>query len=152
MPTLVSIFRAVGVFIPQPSARIWVTLGGFGSHPCRLVSISYRLTLDCHGRGREFESRRPHDSPKQWGGITKNREGDYGQDSSRHIDLQVEVRRYKYSLNGRLLSEQTLNQRPRVLQGLNASQQAQMNRGQKLDPAPAIPTEWRFSSTTCPHS
>ena len=32
---------------------------GVGSHPCRLVSISCRSTLDCHGRGREFESRRP---------------------------------------------------------------------------------------------
>ena len=32
---------------------------GFGSHPCRVVSSSYQKTVYCHGRGREFESRRP---------------------------------------------------------------------------------------------
>ena len=42
-----------------------MTLGGFGSHPCRLVSISYGSTLYCHGRGREFESRRPRHILKQ---------------------------------------------------------------------------------------
>jgi hypothetical protein len=36
--------------------------GRFGSHPCRLVSISYDLIWFCHGRGREFESRRPRHS------------------------------------------------------------------------------------------
>src|SRR5882724_7854400 len=39
-----------------------VTLGGFGSHPCRQVSVSYRKNNSCHGRGREFESRRPRHS------------------------------------------------------------------------------------------
>ena len=28
-------------------------------HPCRVVSISYCASWICHGRGREFESRRP---------------------------------------------------------------------------------------------
>src|SRR5260370_10742500 len=32
---------------------------GLGSHPCRVVSSSYQKTVYCHGRGREFESRRP---------------------------------------------------------------------------------------------
>src|SRR6266487_5424442 len=32
---------------------------GFGSHPCRVVSSSYQKMVHCHGRGREFESRRP---------------------------------------------------------------------------------------------
>src|SRR5271154_2748845 len=31
----------------------------FGSHPCRVVSSSYQKMVHCHGRGREFESRRP---------------------------------------------------------------------------------------------
>ena len=31
----------------------------FGSHPCRVVSSSYQIMVLCHGRGREFESRRP---------------------------------------------------------------------------------------------
>jgi hypothetical protein len=39
-----------------------VSFGDFGSHPYRLVSISYGTILDCHGRGREFESRRPRHS------------------------------------------------------------------------------------------
>jgi hypothetical protein len=30
-----------------------------GSHPCRVFSVSYEQVLGCHGRGREFESRRP---------------------------------------------------------------------------------------------
>jgi hypothetical protein len=28
----------------------------------RFISIDYTTTLPCHGRGREFESRRPHHS------------------------------------------------------------------------------------------
>ena len=32
------------------------------NHPCRVVSNSYQKILHCHGRGREFESRRPHHS------------------------------------------------------------------------------------------
>jgi hypothetical protein len=32
---------------------------GSGSHPCRVVSISYQKMVHCHGKGREFESRRP---------------------------------------------------------------------------------------------
>ena len=39
-----------------------VTSSGFGSHPCRPVSINYNLIRYCHGRGREFESRRPRHS------------------------------------------------------------------------------------------
>src|SRR5438132_12201029 len=35
---------------------------GFGSHPCRVVSSSYQKMVHCHGRGREFESRRPRHS------------------------------------------------------------------------------------------
>ena len=31
----------------------------------RLISISYITTLPCHGRGREFESRRPRHSSKR---------------------------------------------------------------------------------------
>jgi len=31
----------------------------FGSHPRRVFSISYHQIVDCHGRGRGFESRRP---------------------------------------------------------------------------------------------
>src|ERR1017187_1772336 len=34
----------------------------FGSHPCRVVSVSYEQNGCCHGRGREFESRRPRHS------------------------------------------------------------------------------------------
>lgn len=34
-------------------------LGGFGSDPRRLFSITYRLTLDCHGRRGPFESASP---------------------------------------------------------------------------------------------
>jgi len=33
-----------------------------GSHPCRVVSISYEQMLGCHGRGRGFKSRRPRHS------------------------------------------------------------------------------------------
>jgi hypothetical protein len=36
-----------------------VSQGAERSHPQRLVSISYVKTLDCHGRGRAFEPRRP---------------------------------------------------------------------------------------------
>ncbi len=31
----------------------------FGSHPCRVVSVSYRQNGCCNGRARGFESRRP---------------------------------------------------------------------------------------------
>src|SRR5690242_20652426 len=33
-----------------------------GSHPCRVVSVSYEQNGCCHGRGRGFESRRPRHS------------------------------------------------------------------------------------------
>jgi len=33
--------------------------GRSGSHPLRLVSISYATRISCHGRGRGFEPRRP---------------------------------------------------------------------------------------------
>jgi len=32
---------------------------GFGSHPCRVVSVSYRQIVDCHGRGHWLDSGRP---------------------------------------------------------------------------------------------
>src|SRR5580658_1431967 len=34
----------------------------FGSHPCRVVSVTYEKNGCCHGRGRGFESRRPRHS------------------------------------------------------------------------------------------
>jgi len=35
---------------------------GLGSHPRRVVSVSYQQIVGCHGRGRGFESRRPRHS------------------------------------------------------------------------------------------
>ena len=46
---------------------------GFGSHPCRVVSSSYQKMVHCHGRGREFESRRPrHFFPKDLSRFLRN--------------------------------------------------------------------------------
>ncbi len=42
--------------------------GRSGSHPLRLVSISYATRISCHGRGRGFEPRRPrHKHQNFWG-------------------------------------------------------------------------------------
>ena len=45
----------------------------------RLISIDYIKTLCCHGRGREFESRRPRQFfPKQLGDLIQTFEGTKG--------------------------------------------------------------------------
>ena len=53
--------RFLGPFMVQ-LLLLGVPKRGFGSHPCRAVSNSYQITVYCHGRGREFESRRPRHS------------------------------------------------------------------------------------------
>ncbi len=41
----------------------------------RLISIDYITALPCHGRGREFESRRPRHSKKELGEFCRNQRG-----------------------------------------------------------------------------
>ena len=36
-----------------------------GSHPLRIISISYGFPFSCHGRGRGFEPRRPRHKPSR---------------------------------------------------------------------------------------
>src|SRR5208282_4939891 len=42
----------------------------------RLISISYMSLLPCHGRGREFESRRPRHSFQALATLTSSKSGD----------------------------------------------------------------------------
>jgi hypothetical protein len=49
---------------------------GLDSHPCRVVSNRYQKIVHCHGRGREFESRRPrHSFQKSWADLAETIEG-----------------------------------------------------------------------------
>jgi hypothetical protein len=67
-----------------------------------LVLIRHRVVIfaaeNCHGRGREFEPRRPRDSSEA---IVRNHlqtvTTDYSEDCFARVDLQLEVHRYKDS-------------------------------------------------------